>query len=213
MAGIYGADVSTPVSVAAWQALISEHSVSFGIVRCYESGGCVDPNAPASVLNGWAAGLTGVDVYHFPCLKVPAATQVQQAGSALQSGGAKFGTYWFDIESGAGWSTTDLSANAAFLSSLIATATKLELSVGIYTSVGEWSRIMPPDVSIFSGYPLWYAEYETPPNASFSNFTPFGGWKQPAMKQFVGDQRCAGVGYDGNWTPGPPQAPQERGAA
>ncbi len=204
MAGIYGADVSTPVSVAQWQALIGENSVSFGIVRCYESSGGVDPNAPASVQSGWAAGLSGVDVYHFPSLGVAAATQVQQAVSALQTAGAKFGSYWFDVECGAGWSTTDLASNATFLSALIAAAEALGLTVGIYTSAGEWCQIIAPGVSTFGAYPLWYAEYETPPNASFSDFTPFGGWTQPAMKQFNGDQCTAGVGFDGNWAPGLP---------
>lgn len=130
MAGIYGADVSTPVSVEGWQTLIKERSVSFGVVRCYDSSGEVEANAPASVKNGWAAKLSAVDVYHFPCLRVDAATQVQQAVSALQNAGAKFGTYWFDVESGAGWSTTDCASNSAFLASLCAAAAALGLRSG-----------------------------------------------------------------------------------
>jgi|HubBroStandDraft_6_1064221.scaffolds.fasta_scaffold122643_2 GH25 family lysozyme M1 (1,4-beta-N-acetylmuramidase) len=201
MGGIYGADVSTPVSVEGWQGLINERSVSFGIVRCYESGGVVDPNAPDSVKNGWAAKLSAVDVYHFPCMGVDAQTQVQQAVNALQTAGAQFGTYWFDVESGAGWSTTDLSSNASFLANLVAAAEALGLTVGIYTSEYDWLSVINDDSC--SSYPLWYAEYQTPPEANFDGFSSFGGWTQPAMKQFVGDESCSGVSYDGNWAPGP----------
>ena len=30
-----------------------------------------------------------------------------------------------------------------------------------------------------ASYPLWYAHYDN--NPSFSDFTPFNGWTQPAM--------------------------------
>jgi GH25 family lysozyme M1 (1,4-beta-N-acetylmuramidase) len=201
MAGIYGADVSNPVSVAGWQSLIKERGITFGIVRCYESGGKVDPNGPASVKNGWTAGLSAVDVYHFPSLSVDAATQVSQAVSALQAAGAQFGTYWIDVEKGAGWSATDRAANSAFLASLVAAAEAQGLTVGIYTSVYEWSSNI--NDSSCAAYPLWYAQYQTPPQASFAGFTPFGGWTKPALKQFAGNETFGGVSYDGNWMPAP----------
>jgi GH25 family lysozyme M1 (1,4-beta-N-acetylmuramidase) len=201
MAGIYGADVANPVSVAGWQGLMKERGVTFGIVRCYESTGKVDPNGPTTVKNGWTAKLSGVDVYHFPSLSVSAETQVSQAVAALQEAGATFGTYWIDVEKGAGWSTTDRASNASFLASLVAAAEQQGLTVGIYTSVYEWSTII--NTAAFASYPLWYAQYQTPPQASFAGFTPFGGWTQPAMKQFAGNESYGGVSYDGNWMPGP----------
>ncbi|MFT3775399.1 MAG: DUF1906 domain-containing protein [Minicystis sp.] len=195
--GVYGADVSTYLSVASWQSLMGGRGVSLGIVRCYESGGEVDPNAPATVNNGWTAGLAQVDVYHFPCLSVDATTQVNDAVSALRAAGAKFVRYWIDVESGAGWSTTDFGANARFLQQLLDAAASLGLSVGIYTSVYEWSITINADQ--FSRYPLWYADYDEV--ASFADFTPFGGWTAPVMKQFAGNEAYGGVSYDGNWTP------------
>jgi hypothetical protein len=210
MSGSYGPDVSTPLSVKQWQSLISGRSATFGVVRCYQSDGKVDPNAPATVLNGWAAGLASVDVYHFPDCTTDAATQVQGAVSALRQAGARFGRYWLDVElskSSEGtydnpskWSTTDPQANAAFLSDLIAAADSLGLSVGIYTSACSWSLCMG-DSSSFAEYPLWYAQYETPAQASFDDFKPFGGWTAPTMKQFAGDESYEGICYDGNWTP------------
>lgn len=201
MSGIFGADVSTAVSVAQWQALRSEDSVSFGLVRCHKSNGRVDTRAPDTVKNGWLAQLERVDVYHFPRRAVDAAIQVKNAVSALRAAKATFGAYWFDVETGAGWSTSDHTANAAFLARLVQAAEALGLTVGIYTSRFEWSTVMGAGCEQFASYPLWYAAYQTPPNASFSDFRPFGGWKQPSLKQFVGNKTCHGVGYDGNWCP------------
>lgn len=43
--------------------------------------GGVDPNAPATVANAWAAGMSHVDVYLFPCYKCgDAAGQVKETG-------------------------------------------------------------------------------------------------------------------------------------
>jgi hypothetical protein len=38
-------------------------------------------------------------------------------------------------------------------------------------------------------------------NPSFSDFSPFGGWNQPAIKQYVGDAVVCGAGVDKNWYP------------
>jgi hypothetical protein len=46
---------------------------------------------------------------------------------------------------------------------------------------------------------LHSAHYDN--SASFSDFTPFGGWTQPAIKQFVGDAVVCGAGVDKNWYP------------
>lgn len=197
MSGVYGADVSTPVSAEQWQTLMTQNAVTFGVVRCYESGGSVDPNAATTINQGWAAGLSNIAVYHFPCLTVGAAAQVQAAVQALSAANASFGVYWIDVEQGAGWSTTDFASNAAFLTQMIQAAEALGLTVGIYTSPYEWSLTI--NNNDFASYPLWYAEYDG--QTSFCDFTPFGGWTAPAMKQFVGDQSNAGVGFDGNWAP------------
>ena len=203
MNGILGADVSTAVSVAQWQTLQSQQEVSYGVVRCYRSNGKVDTAAPATVNNGWSAGLNGVDVYHFPSLAVSATQQVNDAVSALMAADAKFGTYWFDIEDGAGWSISDHAANAAFLASLVQQAEALGLPVGIYVSSSAWTTIMGANCKDFSRFPLWYAHWESPQNPSFSDFVPFGGWTQPSRKQFAGNETRAGVVYDSNWEPGP----------
>ena len=197
MSGIYGADVSAAMSVNDWKNLMNERSVSFGIVRCYQSLGQVDPNAATSVANGKAACLNYVDVYHYPCLAVDAQTQVEQAVAALQN--TKFRRYWFDVETlDAGWSTTNQPSNSKFLSQLISAAYALGQQVGVYTSAGQWSTIIGDNSCRI--YPLWYSNW-SPPCPSFDDFVPFGGWTAPYMKQFAGNECHAGVSYDGDWTP------------
>jgi len=209
MSGVYGADVSSPVSAGQWSALKSQKAVSFAVVRCYEGAGHVDPNAPGTVKAAWAAGLASVDVYHFPCLRVDAADQVRDAVSAISAAGARFERYWIDVEQGAGWSASDFAGNAAFLRRMLQAAEALGLQVGIYTSPYEWSITV--NSAGFSSYPLWYAQYDGV--ASFADFVPFGGWTQPVMKQFAGDQVSGGVCFDGNWAPVAGTAPSSGSGA
>lgn len=205
MSGVYGADVSTPTSMAQWQTLMKQNAATFGIVRCYESSGQVDPNAVASIKAGWEAGLSRVDVYHFPCapVSVSAEAQVQDVVQALSAANAKFGYYWIDVEQGAAWSTTDFAGNTQFLSQLIQAVQAQGLTVGIYTSPYEWSMVI--NNSQFSQFPLWYATYDNQTSfADFSEFGNFGGWTQPVMKQYAGDVTSGDISYDANWAPSLP---------
>jgi GH25 family lysozyme M1 (1,4-beta-N-acetylmuramidase) len=207
MSGVYGADVAYPATTAQWQALKSVNSVSFAIVRCYESTGNVDPSAPDSVQSAWAAGLTSVDVYHFPCCRVPAADQIKASVEALSAGGARVGRYWIDVEQGAGWPPLSAGGAVPFLQQLIQAAESYGLEVGIYTSVGEWSETTG-NSEAFSSYPLWYAHYDGVASfEDFPSFGPRGGWTQPTMKQFLGDQRTSELPFDGNWAPQESRAP------
>lgn len=49
----------------------------------------------------------------------------------------------------------------------------------------------------FTSHPLWYAHYDGV--QSFSDFTSFGGWTKPAMKQYLGDKTLCSVGVDYDW--------------
>lgn len=50
-----------------------------------------------------------------------------------------------------------------------------------------------------NSHPLWYAHYDG--KQSFSDFTSFGGWSKPHMKQFQGDTTLCGAGVDKNYLP------------
>ena len=44
-----------------------------------------------------------------------------------------------------------------------------------------------------------YAHYDG--NPSFSDFSAFGGWGKPNIKQYVGDAGLCGADVDKNWYP------------
>ena len=51
-------------------------------------------------------------------------------------------------------------------------------------------------ITVCSLYPR-YAHYDD--NPSFSDFSPFGGWNKPSIKQYAGDKTECGVGVDLNY--------------
>ena len=98
--------------------------------------------------------------------------------------------FWFDIEGD--WNPNP-SANVQFLLGMADQARLMSINWGIYTSKTQWDRIMNGTADF--GYPpLWYAHYDN--NPSFSDFVPFGGWKTPSIKQYVGDATVCGVDID-----------------
>lgn len=73
--------------------------------------------------------------------------------------------------------------------------------MGIYATAYMWQTIMGsrtgcPGVSKFQ---LWYAHYDN--SASFSDFSAFGGWTKPNIKQYKGDTTLCGAGVDLNFYP------------
>ena len=80
-------------------------------------------------------------------------------------------------------------------------AQSLGINFGIYCNWYTWSTLfgsatLPNADSI----PLWYPHYDGDP--SFSDFQPFGGFTQPAIKQFSDKGgKCGASGYDINWSP------------
>eukprot|EP01114_Cavostelium_apophysatum_P023284 TRINITY_DN8722_c0_g1_i2.p1 TRINITY_DN8722_c0_g1~~TRINITY_DN8722_c0_g1_i2.p1 ORF type:complete len:505 (+),score=91.26 TRINITY_DN8722_c0_g1_i2:30-1517(+) len=194
--GIYGLDVSTPVTVSNFKC-VNSAGFDYAIVRAWQSNGQPDPNAPSTVANAWSAGLTHVDVYMFPCFSCGnPGGQVTKAIQYLSSHGTKFDIFWLDIEGPQYWGSQQENVN--FMQGMLSAAKSQGISVGIYTSSSQWEPIMGSWTG-GSGYPLWYAHYDGQP--SFSDFSPFGGWHTPAMKQFQGTSSVCGVGIDHNWCP------------
>ncbi len=58
------------------------------------------------------------------------------------------------------------------------------VNLGVYTSKSQWTPITGSSTKM-AGYPLWYAHYDN--NPSFSDFSAFGGWTKPAIKQYAGE--------------------------
>merc|ERR1719197_1069303 len=103
---------------------------------------------------------------------------------------------WMDIEN---TNYRSSSSNQSWLSEAISTINGLykgcglSTCVGIYSSSSQWSPIMC-NTSKFSNRQLWYAHYDG--HASFSDFSPFGGWSKPNIKQYAGTTYTCGTAID-----------------
>ena len=140
-----------------------------------------------------------IDVYIFPNTDQDAATQMTSYINSLKADGVlTTNMVWMDIEGSQYWSSS-CSTNQQWLSTAIATIQSLYSGcglpscVGIYTGSSQWSPIMC-NTAEFSSHPLWYAHYDNKP--SFSDFTPFGGWTQPNIKQYEGTTYVCGTAID-----------------
>lgn len=186
-----GVDVSDYVDTFS---CLRSAGYEFAIIRGYQSLGRVDPNAVKNIANAHSAGFKYVDVYAFPCVSCGGpSNQANALVSAL--GSASYGTIWLDVETYA-WPSS-LSSNQQFILSWVNTLKSHGKSVGIYTSYYNWQAIVGLNWTGCSSLPLWYAHYDNSP--SFSDFTPYGGWTKPSIKQYAGDKTVCGVDLDLNY--------------
>jgi len=193
---VNGVDLSSPVSSGDFDCL-KRNGYSFAVVRAFMSNGAVDPNAAGTIHNAWAGGMDHVDAYMFPCPTCGnPAGQLRDTVDNLNNHGVKFGMLWLDIEGPQYW--MGVAANRDFFAGLVSEAKAAGVHLGVYTSESQWSPIMG-DYSAGSPYPLWYAHYDDQPN--FGDFSPFGGWGHPAIKQYQGTSSVCGAGVDLNWYP------------
>ena len=196
-----GVDVSQPVSKSTWECLMTpggQGAVEFAIVRVYQSSGHVDPHGATTIKAAHSAGVKNVDGYIFPCFSCSdAAGQVKATVEALKS--TSFGMLWYDIERYR-WSTSK-EANQKFIKDMVDAGTSLGIHAGIYSSKNSWEAVVGQSWSYPSaqGLPIWYAHYDGSP--AFSDFTGFGGWRSPSIKQYLGDKSSCGAGIDYNWYP------------
>ncbi|EFA75204.1 glycoside hydrolase family 25 protein [Heterostelium album PN500] len=193
-----GVDISSGSDIPAFQCL-KNNGYTFAIIRCYMSTGATDPNCPHSIYNARDGGMEYVDAYIFPCFSCGnGAGQVVDTVNYLKSYNADFGMVWFDIEGPGTYWSDNQGENQAFFNSMLEGASQAGVKVGIYTSYSQWEPIMG-NWDGGAKYPLWYAHYDG--NPSFSDFSPFGGWSSPAIKQYNGDLTVCGLGVDQNYYP------------
>lgn len=196
-----GADVSQLFPTSGYQCL-KNAGYHFVIPRGYCSFGGVDHNVINSLNNIRAAGLI-TDVYLFPCRSKSAAAQVDEMFNYIPNN--LFGMVWIDIETnespGCSWNGHDSASNCQFTADIINRIKYHGKNVGIYATAYMWqtifgSRNACPSVA---SQQLWYAHYDG--SASFSDFSPFGGWSKPTIKQFQGTNTVCGVSLDKNFYP------------
>jgi len=195
----YGVDISQGSNVEIFTCLKGQ-GYDFAVIRAWESIGQPDPNGPHSVYNARDAGIAYVDVYLFPCFSCGNGYgQAQSMINYLKGYQANYGMVWLDIEGPGQYWSGNQAANQAFFNDLVSGAEAMGAHIGIYTSASQWIPIMGSSFTAGSKFPLWYANYDGEVN--YDDFTPFGGWSTPSIKQYNGNLEICGMGVDVNWYP------------
>ena len=192
---LYGVDYSTLVSVSKHQCLV-ENGYTFAIPRCWCSVGSMDSNCVQNLKNGHSAGMSRVDAYFFPCYSCGnVAGQVSTFWSKTVSNKMDFTTLWFDIEGT--WSSS-YSTNQAFLMEMMNQARSIGIVHGIYVSEYFWASFFGDYTYPYaSDTQLWYPHYDD--WASFGDFSAFGGWSWPNIKQYSGNVAYCDAYVDFNY--------------
>jgi len=198
-----GVDFSTGISASSFSCLVSSGYV-FGVTRAFQSNGVPDPNACNNIRNAHSGGMQYVDVYLFPCPTCGSSgqSQVSSMVNALASNGctpntgtqgtSNYGMVWLDIEGTSYWSSQQ-SVNSNFFEELKSGCSQTGVVCAVYTSASQWNPIMGSYTGGGS-MSLWYAHYDG--NPSFSDFSPFGGWTKPSIKQYQGTTTVCSAGVD-----------------
>ena len=100
---------------------------------------------------------------------------------------------WLDVTGQWNNSTTN---HIQFIDELIEQVKSMDMKFGIYTTRSRWMSLTNDAMRFSINAPLWYAHYDN--RRSFDDYQAFGGWKQPAMKQFIRDVKECGVVFDRN---------------
>lgn len=198
---LLGVDVSQLFSESTYQCMKS-NNYHYAIIRGYCSYGGPDHNAVQGLKNAKAAGLA-TDIYMFPCRGKSATAQVDEMFSAIST--SLYGKVWVDVEtnpsSGCSWSGHDATSNCQFLTDVVNHIKSKGKGVGIYATKYMWQTIFGSFTACHTvaNVDLWYAHYDG--SASFSDFSAFGGWTKPTIKQYQGDTTLCGAGVDKNYHP------------
>ena len=195
----YGVDMSTAVSTSSFSCLINNGYGGFMMVRGWCSTGRFDSASITSLNNAHAAGYSSqnTDVYFYPCLSCGnAAGQVDSFWNSVVANHMDFKRLWFDIEGD--WYSSQTS-NRQFFEQMINEARAIGIVYGIYASTYYWSLIMGSGYvySPAASSPLWYPHYDN--NPSFYDFSSFGGWSSPYIKQYKGTTSLCSASVDLNY--------------
>ncbi|ELR23388.1 Lysozyme, putative [Acanthamoeba castellanii str. Neff] len=208
-----GLDVSlqdcASITPAQWRCLREQEGFSFAIIEAWNGGFQLNQKLAYCVSNAWAAGFAHVDIVHYYAFLCPncggnnpPANAVSAIDNYLKSNNVQYGQLWFDIEQCTGCWNDDAS-NFAFIKQAVASAQRLGMSVGIYSSDYEWGATVGASTRGFPGLPLWYAHYDNMPSFNDAWAYSFGGWTRPAIKQYYDrDSGACGVtNIDLDWYP------------
>lgn len=199
-----GVDISVLLSPDAATCL-ADAGMTYVIPRAFRSSGVVDDNVCKSLKHAKAANITYRDVYMFPCptCSVSPAEQLATMTDNLETNCPAKWTkgIWLDVEGAEYWTGSN-SKNKDWYEGLVDACINASKTYGyhcgVYASAAQWQSLFgSTDYCYGNGLRLWYAHYDDDP--SFDDYSEFGCWKAPAMKQYDGDTTKCSTSVDKNY--------------
>ncbi|CAI4222011.1 unnamed protein product [Auanema sp. JU1783] len=184
-AQLLSGDYSQPATQSQTKGL-KQNGYSAVVLRAAGPISTFDTNLCHNALDALNAGLTTM-IYVTPDPTKDPADLVTKLNDGLMRCGLTYHKWWLQVVRPDHWSAT-AADNVKFIEAVIAKAKESKQLVGIYTSEGEWKKIVGDDYDINNTAvpedfnPLWYWSNSTVKN--FDDFKPFSGWNGPLMKQF-----------------------------
>ncbi len=165
------------------------------VIQLWRSRGIPNVYAPYQVHACREAGIDDIQFYMFPDAKMDVEEQVLDMLAFMKDNGIDGGRMmWIDIEAPSLFKPT-CAENVKFLKDIIASLEKhYDGPIGIYASHYQWKPIMCGNTE-FTKYPLWWPHYDSNPDM-MHNWSSFGGWAKPVMKQYNGDKVVCGQDVD-----------------
>jgi hypothetical protein len=180
------------------------YNAAFIQVYSPSNGGTPNQNGIQTIQSAISAGL-GTEIYVTPSTSGKSGSQqFSEAYNAVKAQGINVRAIWLQVTSSINW-MNNVQSNINFIESFINQAYVNGISVGIYTSFGDWQQITG---NYYESYTLrlWYYNvYGTGPTgetpANFDDFRPFGQWTQPNVKQFAQNEILCGLTINRNIYP------------
>jgi len=167
------------------------------IVRASRSSeGNVDLNARSNIQNAWQAGVQRVDIYMSTC---PSCSK-QVESMLMNLVNVSYDTVWIKIQDEGDWSPSQLANQQVFEGLLDdAVAFNSSIKLGVLTTKQDWENIMGATYIVGSKFPLWYIFADNKQN--FVDFTSFGGWVSPTLKQYRQATSICAIPVNSNYFP------------
>lgn len=181
--GEIGGDLTDGYWTSTFQCA-AKNGWSFVILNSYEPYGALDPNIGNNLACAKAAGLS-TDIFHSTCATQDAAAQIKNDINNVGLG--NFDTMWIGVldnpAAGCQWGSNQ-TANCEYVGDLISAGKNAGATVGVYSSADWWNSIVGSSCTVGSDalVHLWYANWDGKKN--FIDYTSFGGWDLPNMKQY-----------------------------
>eukprot|EP01112_Ceratiomyxa_fruticulosa_P019589 TRINITY_DN6454_c0_g1_i1.p1 TRINITY_DN6454_c0_g1~~TRINITY_DN6454_c0_g1_i1.p1 ORF type:complete len:241 (-),score=47.87 TRINITY_DN6454_c0_g1_i1:47-769(-) len=206
VSGYLGVDVSTAVSVSQFQCINGD----FAIMRCfYDNQG--DPNCAQNHQNALQAGYFATGAMFIPCFNdtCPSpAVQVKNFEQFRDANHLTFNHYWIVVSED--WPNSQSTSQAAY-KQIVDAMNNLQYDFGTFANRTTWMNVMGNGFQYGKNFPLWYSHDNS--GETFTDYSPFGGWKEASLKQYHYSAYTCGINCNLDYLPSPVSTSPEVGSS